>query len=307
MRLTDLAGRRVVVWGTGREGVAAVRAIAPVGPASLVAIEDVRTFSAHTWTDDLAALAPLRTGEDAHAALAQADVLVRSPGIRQTHPWVREARERGVQVTGGTALWMADHAARTIAVTGSKGKSTTSMLVSHLLAAAGRPNVFGGNIGVAALSLPDADEYVLELSVYQCADLTDSPRVAALTSLFPEHLDWSGGEHEYYRDKLTVVGPRPGSGGVPGRRRSAHLAARRPGAAPRRDRDGRLVPRPRRCWCVSARAAVSPVGAVASRAAQRKQPVRGAGRTPGGRGRLCRLPRGPGRRARHGHGARIPA
>lgn len=209
MRLTDLAGRRVVVWGTGREGVAAVRAIAPVGPASLVAIEDVRTFSAHTWTDDLAALAPLRTGEDAHAALAQADVLVRSPGIRQTHPWVREARERGVQVTGGTALWMADHAARTIAVTGSKGKSTTSMLVSHLLAAAGRPNVFGGNIGVAALSLPDADEYVLELSVYQCADLTDSPRVAALTSLFPEHLDWSGGEHEYYRDKLTVVDHGP--------------------------------------------------------------------------------------------------
>jgi UDP-N-acetylmuramoylalanine--D-glutamate ligase len=209
MRLTDLSGRRVVVWGTGREGVAAVRAIAPVGPADLTAIEDVRTFSAHTWTDELAALAPLRTGDAARAALTAADVLVRSPGIRQTHPWVRELRARGVPVTGGTALWMADHASRTVAVTGSKGKSTTSSLVSHLLTAAGRPNVFGGNIGLAALSLPEADRYVLELSVYQCADLTDSPRVAALTSLFPEHLDWSGGEQEYYRDKLTIVDHGP--------------------------------------------------------------------------------------------------
>lgn len=205
MRLADLRGRRVAVWGTGREGVAAVRAIAPVGPAELFVIQDKQTFLAQTWTPDLAALAPLHSGEPGRAALARAEVLVRSPIIGQTHPWVRELRARGGVVTGGTALWMADHAGRTIGVTGSKGKSTTTSLISHLLTAVGRPNTLGGNIGIATLDLPEADRYVLELSVYQCADLTDSPRVVALTSLYPEHLDWSGGEREYYRDKLNVA------------------------------------------------------------------------------------------------------
>lgn len=128
----------------------------------------------------------------------------------QTHPWLVELRRRGVTITQGTALWMADHADRTVGVTGSKGKSTTSSLISHLLNAVDRPNVFGGNIGVPTLDLPEADLYVLELSSYQCSDLTDSPRVAVVTALFPEHLDAHGGEAEYYRDKLNLIayGPR---------------------------------------------------------------------------------------------------
>jgi UDP-N-acetylmuramoylalanine-D-glutamate ligase len=126
--------------------------------------------------------------------LVTADVVVRSPGVPSTHPWMKELRSRGVPVTGGSALWMADHATRTIGVTGSKGKSTTSSLISHLLAAVGRPNIFGGNIGVPLLDLPPSELYVLELSSYQTADLTDSPRVAVVTALFPEHLDAHGGE-----------------------------------------------------------------------------------------------------------------
>jgi UDP-N-acetylmuramoyl-L-alanine---L-glutamate ligase len=205
VRLADLSGRRVAVWGTGREGVAAVRAIAPAEPAELFVIQDRETFLAQDWTPALAALAPLYPGERGHEALARAEILVRSPIIGQTHPWVREFRARGGTVTGGTALWMAEHAGRTVGVTGSKGKSTTASLVSRLLVAADRPNVLGGNIGIATLDLPEAELYVLELSVYQCADLTDSPRVVGLTSLFPEHLDWSGSEQRYYRDKLNVA------------------------------------------------------------------------------------------------------
>jgi UDP-N-acetylmuramoyl-L-alanine---L-glutamate ligase len=212
VRLRELAGRRVVVWGTGREAAAAVTAIGPMGPADLLAIEDRPTAFARPkeWTASVAALAPLLTGPEAYQAVLGADVVVRSPVIGQTHPWIVDARRHGVAITGGTALWMADHADRTIGITGSKGKSTTSTLVHHLLTAVDRPNVFGGNIGVAALSLPPADLYVLELSMYQCADLDDSPRVAAVTSLYPEHLDWSGSEENYYRDKLRLLAHRPG-------------------------------------------------------------------------------------------------
>ncbi|RZU53134.1 UDP-N-acetylmuramoylalanine--D-glutamate ligase [Krasilnikovia cinnamomea] len=205
MRLADLTGRSVAVWGTGREGRAAVRAVAAHRPARLIAVDDSADYLSVPWEGELAALAPLAGGEHAFAALAAADVVVRSPGVPSTHPWMAELRGRGITITGGSALWLADNAARTVGVTGSKGKSTTASLISHLLAAAGRPNVFGGNIGVPLLDLPDADLYVLELSSYQCADLTDSPRVAVVTALFPEHLDAHGGEREYYRDKLNLL------------------------------------------------------------------------------------------------------
>lgn len=205
MHLQDLRGRRVAVWGTGREGVAAVRAIAPCAPGRLIAVQDRTTFTATEWSGDLAETAPLIQGEEAHRQLADIDVIVRSPGIPQVHPWIVEHRARGGVVTGGTALWMADHAAQTVGVTGSKGKSTTTTLIHHLLDGTGRPNMLGGNIGIAALTLPESERYVLELSVYQCADLDDSPRVVALTSLFPEHLDWAGSEERYYRDKLNLA------------------------------------------------------------------------------------------------------
>lgn len=210
MHLSELRGRRVAVWGTGREGVAAVNAIADVGPAELVTVMDRETFAATPWTGRLAEIAPLHTGEAAREILLGVDVVVRSPGIGETHPWVIELRQRGVPITGGTALWMADHASATIGVTGSKGKSTTTTLIGHLLAAVDRPNVIGGNIGTPVLDLPPAELYVLELSMYQCADLTDSPRVAALTSLVPEHLDWAGSEEAYYRHKLNIVAHGPG-------------------------------------------------------------------------------------------------
>jgi UDP-N-acetylmuramoyl-L-alanine---L-glutamate ligase len=199
VRLADLRGRSVAVWGTGREGRAAITAISAVQPSQLVVVNDNEV----EWDG------PLFFGESALPALLAADVVVRSPGVPQTHPWMASLREKGVTVTGGSALWMADNARNTVGVTGSKGKSTTSALISHLLTAIGRPNVFGGNIGVPLLDLPPAEQYVLELSSYQCSDLTDSPRVAVVTSLFPEHLDSHGGEREYYRDKLNLLAHGP--------------------------------------------------------------------------------------------------
>ena len=210
MRLSDLRGRSVAVWGTGREGRAAVTAIAAHGPADLVAVDDSANFLALPWDGPLAEAAPLVTGEEGFARLAAADVVVRSPGRAATPTRGWSSCAAGASpVTQGSALWMADHAARTVGVTGSKGKSTTSSLISHLLTAMDRPNVFGGNIGVPLLDLPEAELYVLELSSYQCSDLTDSPRVAVVTALFPEHLDAHGGEREYYRDKLNLLAHGP--------------------------------------------------------------------------------------------------
>jgi UDP-N-acetylmuramoylalanine--D-glutamate ligase len=208
MQLSDLAGRRVAVWGTGREGIAAIEAIAAAGPASLVVVQDKVTFLATPWDGRLA---PLYEGEAIGPALDGVEVLVRSPGVGESNPWIQRLRARGVSITGGTALWMAEHAKHTIGVTGSKGKSTTTTLISHLLTATGRPNELGGNIGIAVLSLPPSPRYVLELSMYQCADLQDSPRISVLTSLFEEHLDWTrdGRPEQYYAHKLNITAHGP--------------------------------------------------------------------------------------------------
>lgn len=95
MRLSDLRGRSVAVWGAGREGRAAVIAIAAHGPAELVAVDDSANFLTLPWEGPLAEAAPLVTGEEGFERLAAAEVVVRSPGVPQTHPWLVELRRRG--------------------------------------------------------------------------------------------------------------------------------------------------------------------------------------------------------------------
>jgi UDP-N-acetylmuramoylalanine--D-glutamate ligase len=94
-----------------------------------------------------------------------------------------------------------------VAITGSKGKSTTAALTAHLLASAGHRVALGGNIGVPMLDLiaRDAEWFVVELSSYQLADLQGHATLGGFTRLFPEHQDWHGGVDAYYAAKLRLV------------------------------------------------------------------------------------------------------
>jgi UDP-N-acetylmuramoylalanine--D-glutamate ligase len=186
VRLADLSGRSVAVWGTGREARAAVTAIAAMKPSRLLAVDDSADYADISWD---AALAPLAAAEHAQAALVTADVVVRSPEVPSAHPWLTELRERGIVVTSGSALWMAERSGRTVAVTGGDRTAATAALISHLLTAAGRPNVLG-EPGLPLLELPDSDLWVLALSGGQCAELGDSPRVAAVTAPAAEQADF---------------------------------------------------------------------------------------------------------------------
>ena len=186
MRLADLTDRSVAVWGTGPAGRAAVTAIAAQAPSRLIAVDDTAHFLDVSWEGELAARAPLAGGEHAFGALVSADVVVRSPEVPRDHPWLAALRERRVPVTSGGALWMAEHASRTVGVTGGPGTGETAALIGHLLDAVGRDHVVGAP-GVPLLDLAESDLYVLELSGEQCADLADSPRVVVLASLSAEH------------------------------------------------------------------------------------------------------------------------
>jgi len=213
MRLDELGGRRVALWGFGREGRATLAVLTAMAnpPAGIAVVTDGPPTDAERAP---AAALPWLHGEEGITWLCASDVVVRSPGIsRYRDDALRVAAS--TRVTTATNLWGAEHEDETvIAVTGSKGKSTTSSLIDHLARAAGMRTVLAGNIGIPLLAHlhpePAPDLWVLELSSHQISDLDWSPRIGVLLNLYREHLDWHGTEERYFADKLNLFAHRPG-------------------------------------------------------------------------------------------------
>jgi UDP-N-acetylmuramoylalanine--D-glutamate ligase len=208
-----LAGKRVALWGWGREGRAAYRALRSRLPRQALTLfcNETEGADAAASGDALLSIRHEASGE----RLAAFEVVVKSPGISPNKPEALFAAARGTRFIGGTALWFGEHAhdgtmARTLCVTGTKGKSTTAALLAHLLRAAGLRTALAGNIGLPLLELLDesAEAWAIELSSYQTRDVAASgarPAVAIVTNLFPEHLDWHGSEARYIEDKLALA------------------------------------------------------------------------------------------------------
>lgn len=196
MRFDDLAGRDVVIWGAGREGIAAQRELTSRGIGSTMAVT-----GSGSVPDGVV------TGDAAWELLQSAGAIVKSPGIPHTSDEYIALDRARVPMTSLMDLWLTENRDRVIAVTGTKGKSTTSALVQHILTTLGRSAALAGNIGipVGARVGDDLDCAVTEVSSYQAAELTASPRVAVVTSLYPEHLPWHGGFDRYVADKLRLV------------------------------------------------------------------------------------------------------
>lgn len=214
MKIADLAGKRVALWGWGREGRAAYNALRARLPDQSLTLfcSEAEAADVAASNDPLLAIEHDPTG----GRLGAFDVVVKSPGISPNKPEALQAASRGTRFIGGTAFWFGERAdangdiANALCVTGTKGKSTTSSLLAHLLRAAGLRTALAGNIGLPLLELLDdqADAWAIELSSYQTRDVAASgarPRIAIVTNLHPEHLDWHGSEARYIADKLALV------------------------------------------------------------------------------------------------------
>lgn len=195
---TDLAGKRVGIFGYGVEGRATQRRLADVA-ATLVLVDDVPDLG----TDVLV------TSDGGLEALRRCDVVLKSPGIPRRRPDVLELEQSGVVVTSALNLWLheVDHA-RVVAITGTKGKSTTTALVTFFLHCVGERALRLGNIGQPPYD-PDIDTtqgwLILEVSSFQCVDIDVAPRHILVTSLGEDHVDWHGGVDEYRSDKLSLT------------------------------------------------------------------------------------------------------
>lgn len=210
--ISQLEGKRVALWGWGREGRAAWRALHARGIAPLALFCNPREAEEALALDPALLIEPEASAE----RLSAFDVVVKSPGISPYRDEALAAVAMGTRFIGGTALWFGEHAgadgvvAGTLCVTGTKGKSTTTALLAHLLRAGGHRTALAGNIGLPLLELLDdeAEYWAVELSSYQTGDVADSgasPHVAVALNIFPEHLDWHGSHERYVADKLRLL------------------------------------------------------------------------------------------------------
>lgn len=205
-------GRRVAVFGLGRSGITAARALKAGGAIPIL------------WDDGVSGRMQAEAEGFVVEDLTTADwsgfaALVLSPGAPLTRPkphWtVDKARAVDVPVIGDIELFARAMAAipeaerpRVVAITGTNGKSTTTALIGWVLKQAGLTVHIGGNIGIGVLALPAPTPdavYVVEVSSYQL-DLTTSfaPDVAILTNISPDHLDRHGGMEGYVAAKKRI-------------------------------------------------------------------------------------------------------
>ena len=202
----SVAGKDVIVVGGGRSGAAAAELLRARG--ARVTLADAA--SALEAGDRLARLGvTLALGPHEPDRFASADLLVLSPGVPANQPAIDAARRAGVPVIGEIELAFRWLAGRVIAITGTKGKSTTTTLAARMLAEAGLDATAGGNLGQAlstqvAASHPDA-VHVVEVSSFQLETSdTFHPWIAVLLNLSPDHLDRHASFAEYRAAKGRI-------------------------------------------------------------------------------------------------------
>ena len=210
MKTEDLRGMRVTVMGLGLNGggLAAARFLA--GRGAVVTVTDTKDEAA--LAESVAALAglPIRLvlGRHETADFSGADMVIKNPAVRPDSPYLRASR----LVETDLSLFLALCPAPVLAVTGSKGKSTTASAIAYALNESGGRAFLGGNITVSPLSFIDEvgpdDRVVLELSSWQLGDLAGRgalrPLAAVLTRIVPDHLDRYGTMEAYVADKRLI-------------------------------------------------------------------------------------------------------
>jgi len=210
MKSADLRNRRVAIWGYGKEGKATLNYLRAIASELQLAV----LSDAPIQESEQVALKRIGVecfaGSRLPAKLCDYDIVIKSPGISLYRGEVADATRKGVTFTSSTNIWLADNpTVKTICVTGSKGKSTTSSLIFHILKESGYSVALAGNIGKPLIELDCVGqrmEYVVvEISSYQAADLTGTPSVAVVLNLFEEHLDWHGTVGQYHQDKMNIV------------------------------------------------------------------------------------------------------
>jgi len=207
--MMELKGKRVLVVGLGKSGLAAALFLRHHG--AQVTVSDTR--SAEALAKDIPALLDegimVETGGHGLLTFRRQDLIVVSPGVPLDTPELVQVKGFGLPVIGELELAARFLKGRSIAITGSNGKTTTTALVGEILAASGQPTLVGGNIGVPVVALIDksSDESwsVLEVSSFQLESTVEfRPAISVILNITPDHLDRHGSFENYALAKERI-------------------------------------------------------------------------------------------------------
>ncbi|HEY1403111.1 MAG TPA: UDP-N-acetylmuramoyl-L-alanine--D-glutamate ligase [Pyrinomonadaceae bacterium] len=212
----QVEGKKVLVIGAARSGIAAARFLAARG--ATVALNDRKSIE--EWTDEARALKAegvgLIAGDVPMWLMDQIELVVTSPGVPPKNIPVRYMERAGAEVIGEVELAARHLRGRIVAITGTNGKTTTTALVAELLRGAGLPVAVGGNIGTPLVSLVETSRddgwTVAEVSSYQLETIVDfHPTVAVVLNLMPDHMDryetltdYGAAKHRIFRNQTAA-------------------------------------------------------------------------------------------------------
>jgi UDP-N-acetylmuramoylalanine--D-glutamate ligase len=207
--IMDLKGKRVLVVGLGKSGVASALFLEKHG--AHVAVSDAK--SPEQLRDEIPLLLDhginVETGHHGERTFRDQDLIVISPGVPFDVPQLEQARARGVPVIGEVELAARSLKGRIVAITGSNGKTTTTTLAGEILRAGGKRALVGGNIGTPAITFAETSTddtwVVLEISSFQLETVaTFHPHIAVVLNVTPDHLDRHHSFGNYVAAKLRI-------------------------------------------------------------------------------------------------------
>jgi UDP-N-acetylmuramoyl-L-alanine---L-glutamate ligase len=207
VKIDDLSAESVVILGFGTEGQATYSFLRDKWPKKPLTIADQRTLE--EFPADLAQRLRADPAVTLNFGLryleSSADVIIKTPGIPAA-----KVRKPGCLLTSHSQIFLSNYPHdRIIGVTGTKGKSTTSSLIYHMLQSGGIPAELVGNIGqppLARIATAAAGSYfVHEFSSHQLAEIESSPHIAVLLNIVPEHLDYYASFEEYIAAKENIT------------------------------------------------------------------------------------------------------
>lgn len=202
--MEKLANKSILILGMGREGLSTLRFLQKHFPEKKIALADKNEVQIENQQN-----ITTHFGETYLDQLENYQIIIKTAGIPLSTPEIQNAIAKGSQILSNTQIFFTLCEGTIIGITGTKGKSTTSKLIYEVLHSTHQNSVLLGNIGEAPLNqlekINQATLVVDELSCHQLAELKNSPQVAVVLEIKPEHLDYYKDFEEYFAAKTAIV------------------------------------------------------------------------------------------------------
>ena len=202
--------KKVLVLGLAKSGVAAARLLHKLG--AFVTVNDMKPLWDNTNAQDLLeeGITVICGSHPVELLDEVIELVVKNPGIPYNNPMIQKAMDQGIPIITEVELAYEISEADFIAITGTNGKTTTTMLIFEMLQAGGKNPLIAGNIGTVACEVAESatkeNIIVIEMSSFQLMGIQKfRPHIAIMTNLFEAHLDYHGTRKEYLNAKLNVV------------------------------------------------------------------------------------------------------